>query len=176
MGWSGDWYLKWKTCGHTYILTLYFTQWKHTCKYTCILIGIISILIHTHICISLTLAHLHYIFSQLWTHLDNCTPTNTDSQTILTCICDLVIFMIQSSLYFLHDLVNFILQCKSWTLAKAIWLKSRGMNIIKSFNHWIHVCSIRCNLHLFFLVSVKMFATNEESTNKWKSQFKYRAK
>ena len=64
-------------------------------------------------------------FAHFHTHLHIFTPTHINAQTLLTCICDLVIFSLN------HDLVNFLLQCKSRNLAKAGWLKSRRKNETK---------------------------------------------
>lgn len=120
---------------HTHIL-IYKMTW-HTCIHTCTLEEIPTYshyALHNHLTglqtHSYTYLHshldtyFHYIFAHLLTHLHICRPTHTYAKTLLTCICDLVIFTICS-------LVNSLLQCKSQNLAKDGWLKSRNKNIIK---------------------------------------------
>lgn len=102
---------------HTLPHTIECQACRHDHRHSCIH------LIHTHIWISLILTHLHYTFVHLQRHLQFCTPTHTNSQTLLTLICDLLIFMTHSCLHLLHELFNCLLQWKSWNLEKARWIK-----------------------------------------------------
>ena len=181
---------KWQTCGHICTFTFFFTQLHDNLENTLALSYAYTFSIHLHLHIYITHSQLltfcvHHFCATTNSHvkctLQSCstniiyTPTHYDAQTLLTFMCDLVNFMTRSFLHLVHQLVNFLLQCKYWNLAKEKWLKKWNLSAITQSNEFDHQIYKVCNPHSLCFVGLEVFAmtwriNNQENTSSMTNQ------